>query len=112
MKRMLLIATAAISLTACTAQNEIATVPINYAFVDAGDTLSRELGLNVDNCEGKFDYEIEVEEGAEALTITVLHHGDTTGGCTDTFTVHLDSPPHGKKVIDGTSARAVEVRTD
>ncbi len=114
MKWLLVIATAALVLGACSPQGEIETSTIYEAFVydvdvDPDDPDARQLGLSVDSCNG--DYEVEVDETTDVLTVTVLNHAPSGDDCADSFTVHLDSPPHGKTVIDSSTDEAVPVLT-
>jgi len=68
---------------------------------------TRQLGLNVEAC--KADYAEEVDEGPEVLRVTVFNHGDSNGECMDKFTVHLDTPPHRKLVVDTSTGEVHEI---
>jgi hypothetical protein len=114
MKLVPAIAIVALVLATCSPQAEI-EVSIYEAFVydveiEPDDPDAHQLGLSVDSCNG--DYEVEVDEAANVLTVRVLNHASNKGrNCSDRFTVHLDSPPHGKTVIDRTTGLAVPVLT-
>lgn len=74
---------------------------------DPSDPHAHQLGLNVDGCNG--DYEVSVDEAVNELVVEVLNYEPGGGDCSDSFTVHIDSPPHGKTVVDTSSGVSVQV---
>lgn len=114
MRWLLIVAAVSVVLSACSADGEIEVSSIQEAFVydvpvNPDDPYARQLGLSVYSCNG--DYEVEVvDDTSGLLAVTVLNHADEVDNdCVDSFTVHLDSPPHGKTVVDATTGNPVAV---
>jgi len=111
-KSLLAVVAASVVLSSCAAQRGSVPVVVNsafvYEYVGDSDPGSRQLGLDVDACNG--DYEVDVDETADALQVTVHNWAPSVQDCSDSFTVHIDAPPHGKIVVDNTTGKVISVQ--
>jgi hypothetical protein len=103
MKLMATVAILSVVVGGCATASPPESEAVLSAFVydvdpDPSDPNARQLGLNVDACNG--DYEVAVDETIDRLGVEVLNYEPGEDECVDSFTVHLDSPPHGKAVVD------------